>query len=188
MEAACNLSPEKSDSTQNYAQARTNVVMETVRAATMATSKKLERLAVLQEQYKKKKMASKSAEQALNLLVEKRPSVTKRTDKESFSNEAIAVSNSSSISESSVATSNSQFLPKVASSPMMSHKKTKSYHDEFKKYKSPFMAPEKLQIVKPLEGRVVILSCIVYICDCLSENPSSSHLPVFQETLILKFN
>ena len=43
MEAACNLSPEKSDSTQNYAQARTNVVMETVRAATMATSKKLER-------------------------------------------------------------------------------------------------------------------------------------------------
>ena len=182
MEAACNLSPEKSDSTQNYAQARTNVVMEIVRAATMATSKKLERLAVLQEQYKKKaEMASKSAEQGLNLLVEKQPSVISRTDK--FSNEAIAVSNSSSISDSSVATSNSQFLPKVASSPIMSHKKTKSYHDEFKKYKSPFMAPEKLQIVKPLEGRVVILSSIVYMCDCLSENPSSSHLPVFQELL-----
>ena len=184
MEAACNLSPEKSDSTQNYAQAQTNVVIETVCAATMATSKKLERLAVLQEQYKKKtEMASKSAEQGLNLLVEKRPSVTKRTDEKSFSNEAIAVSNSRSISDSSVATSNSQFLPKVASSPIMSHKKTKSYHDEFKKYKSPFMAPEKLQIVKPLEGRVVILSSIVYMCDCLSENPSSSHLPVFQELL-----
>ena len=127
MEAACNLSPEKSDSTQNYAQARTNVVMETVHAATMATSKKLERLAVLQEQYKKKaEMASKSAEQGLNLLIEKRPSVTKRTDEKSFSNEAIAVSNSSSISDSSVSISNSQFLLKV-----LSHKKTKSYHDEF---------------------------------------------------------
>ena len=81
MEAACNLSPEKSDSTQSYAQARTNVVMETVRAATVATSKKLERLAVLQDQYKKKaEMTSKSAEQGLNLLVEKRTSVTKRTD------------------------------------------------------------------------------------------------------------
>ena len=59
MEAACNLSPEKSDSTQSYAQAWINVVMETVCAATMASSKKL---AVLQEQYKKKtEMASKSA-------------------------------------------------------------------------------------------------------------------------------
>ena len=65
------------------------------------------------------------------------------------------MSKNSSISDSSVATSNSQFIPKGASSPIMSHKKTKSYHDEFKKYKAPFMAPEKLQIVKPLEGRVV---------------------------------
>ena len=146
MEAACNLSPEKSDSTQSYAQAWINVVMETVRATTMASSKKLERLAVLQEQYKKKtEMASKSAEQGLNLIVEKWRSVTKRTDEKSFSNEAIAVSYSSSISDSSVSISNSQFLLKV-----LPHKKTKSYHDEFKKYK----LLKWLQIVKPLEDKV----------------------------------
>ena len=73
MKATCILLSEKSDSAQSYAQAWINVVMETVHvAATMASSKKLERLAVIQEQYKKKaEMASKSAEQGLNLLVEK---------------------------------------------------------------------------------------------------------------------
>ena len=76
MEVACNMTPERSHSPHSYAQARTNVVMETVRAATMATTKKLERLALLQDQYKKKtEMISKSAEQGLNLLVEKQPSV-----------------------------------------------------------------------------------------------------------------
>lgn len=156
MEAACNMSsPDRSKSPQSYAQARTNVVMETVRAATMATTKKLERLALLQDQYKKKvEMASKSAEQGLNLLIEKQPSVVeKKSNEKPVSSEAITVSNSS-LSDSSVATGNSQFLPKGASSPIMSQRKTRNYHDEFKKYKAPFMAPEKLQIVKPLEGRV----------------------------------
>lgn len=151
MEAACNMTPERSHSPHSYAQARTNVVMETVRAATMATTKKLERLAVLQDQYKKKaEMASKSSEQGLNLLVEKQPSVIEKHS------EAIVTANSRSVNGSSVASGNSQFLPRGASSPIMSHKKSKvqlsNYHDEFKKYKAPFMAPEKLQIVKPLEG------------------------------------
>lgn len=147
MEAACNMpSLERSNSPHSYAQARTNVVMETVRAATMATTKKLERLAVLQDQYKRKaEMVSKSAEQGLNLLVEKRQSVV---EKKSDSSTAT----SSSMNDRSTGDNSSQFLPKGASSPIMSHKKTKGYHDKFKKYKAPFMAPEKLQIVKPLEG------------------------------------
>lgn len=151
MEAACSMPLERSNSPHSYAQARTNVVMETVRAATMATTKKLERLALLQDQYKKKaEMVSKSAEQGLNMLVEKKPPVV---EKKSNSSEAISMLNNSN--ESS-ATSNSQFLPKGASSPIMSHKKSKGYHDDFKKYKAPFMAPEKLQIVKPLEGQYYI--------------------------------
>ena len=151
MEAACSMPLERSNSPHSYAQARTNVVMETVRAATMATTKKLERLALLQDQYKKKaEMVSKSAEQGLNMLVEKKPSLV---EKKSNSSEAISMLSNSSVNDSSsVATSNSQFLPKGASSPIMSHKKSKGYHDDFKKYKAPFMAPEKLQIVKPLEG------------------------------------
>ena len=151
MEAACSMPLERSNSPHSYAQARTNVVMETVRAATMATTKKLERLALLQDQYKKKaEMVSKSAEQGLNMLVEKKPSLV---EKKSNSSEAISMLSNRSINDSSsVATSNSQFLPKGASSPIMSHKKSKGYHDDFKKYKAPFMAPEKLQIVKPLEG------------------------------------
>lgn len=160
MEAACNMPIDRSNSPHSYAQARTNVVMETVRAATMATTKKLERLALLQEQYKKKsEIASKSAEQGLNFLVEKQSPVI---EKKSVSSEAIAVSNSSSVNDSTVATNNNQFLPRGASSPIISHKKrTKGYHDEFKKYKAPFMAPEKLQIVKPLEGNNVICMIIV---------------------------
>ena len=151
MEAACNMLPlERSNSPHSYAQARTNVVMETVRAATMATTKKLERLASLQDQYKKKaEMVSKSAEQGLNQLIEKKQSVIEKcTDK---SNSEATVSLSSSSIEPS--TGSSQFLPKRASSPIMSHRKTKGYHEDFKKYKAPFMAPEKLQIVKPLEGQ-----------------------------------
>ena len=73
--------------------------------------------------------------------------INKRTDEKSFSNETITVSNSISISDSSVSTTNRQFLPKV---PIMSHKKTKSYHDEFKKNK----LLKWLQIVKPLEDEV----------------------------------
>ena len=156
MEAACNMSPEKSNSPHSYAQARTNVVMETVRAATMATTKKLERLAVLQDQYKKKaEVASKSVEQGLNLLVEKQPK--SKSDEKSLNDEAKSVPTSSrSVNNLSVPSGSSQFLPKGASSPIMSHKKTRSYYDDFKKYKAPFMAPEKLQIVKPLEGVVVM--------------------------------
>ena len=53
MEAACNLSPEKSYSTQSYAQVWINVAMETVHAANLAANKKLTGVAVIQEQYKK---------------------------------------------------------------------------------------------------------------------------------------
>ena len=167
MEAVCSMPLERSNSPHSYAQARTNVVMETVRTATMATTKKLERLALLQDQYKKKaEMASKSAEQGLNLLLEKKPSVVER---KLNSSEAISVLNSSrSLNDPSVATSNSQFLPKGASSPIMSHKKTKGYHDEFKKYKAPFMAPEKLQIVKPLEGQYLMLLIVSFTSNCCS--------------------
>ena len=152
MEAACKMLPlERSNSPQSYAQARTNVVMETVRAATMATTKKLERLASLQDQYKKKaEMVSKSAEQGLNQLIEQRQSVVEKCSDKSDSEAAVSMSSSS---EPSTSTSTSQFLPKGASSPIMSHRKTKGYHEDFKKYKAPFMAPEKLQIVKPLEGQ-----------------------------------
>ena len=152
MEAACKMLPlERSNSPQSYAQARTNVVMETVRAATMATTKKLERLASLQDQYKKKaEMVNKSAEQGLNQLIEQRQSVVEKCSDKSDSEAAVSMSGSS---DPSTSTSTSQFLPKGASSPIMSHRKTKGYHEDFKKYKAPFMAPEKLQIVKPLEGQ-----------------------------------
>ena len=130
----------------SFAQARTNVVMETVRAATKTTAKKLERLATLQDQYKKKlDEANKCAEQGLNLLVDRQRSHDPK-------------SKGGQVKKSPVATDN-QFLPKGASSPIKSHKKTtghlSGYHDDFRKYKAPFMAPEKLQIVKPLEGRIV---------------------------------
>ena len=183
MEAACSMPMERSKSPHSYAQARTNVVMETVRAATMATTKKLERLALLQDQYKKKaEMVSKSAEQGLNMLVEKKPLVV---EKKSNSSEAISMLNSSSSSindSSSVATSNSQFLPKGASSPIMSHKKSKGYHDDFKKYKAPFMAPEKLQIVKPLEGQYLILYSIVYVAR------EGVRFLVYQLVIIIEYN
>ena len=156
MEAACTMLQERPQSPFSYAQARTNVVMETVRAATKTTAKKLERLATLQDQYKKKlEEANKSAEQGLNLLVDRQGSHDPK-------------SKGGQVKESSVAIDN-KFLPKGASSPIMSHKKTtghlSGYHDEFKKYKAPFMAPEKLQIVKPLEGKVGplvkhLLSCV----------------------------
>ena len=178
MEAACSMPLERSNSPHSYAQARTNVVMETVRAATMATTKKLERLALLQDQYKKKaEMVSKSAEQGLNMLVEKKPSVVDK--KKSNGSEAISVFSSSSSSMndlSSVATSNSQFIPKGASSPIMSHKKTRGYHDDFKKYKAPFMAPEKLQIVKPLEGKFVIFMILIVSCTIMTIAPDNLNI------------
>ena len=111
MEAACTMFQERPQSPLSFAQARTNVVMETVRAATKTTAKKLERLATLQDRYKKKlDEASKSAEQGLNLLVDRQGSHDPK-------------SKHGDVKESSVAIDNN-FLPKRASSPIMSHKKT----------------------------------------------------------------
>ena len=127
---AASTLPERPHSPNHYAQQRTRIVMETVRAATMATARRLEKLAA--ESEKNKSEGGASDKPHLLPLAASSPQQTR-----------VAMAKQWGVPPSPVCSEASS---------------TVSMPEEFIRYRNQlYVGPEKLQIVKPLEGSVTLL-------------------------------
>ena len=141
-------------SPNHYARQRTMVVMETVRAATLATARRLERLKAEAEKQKQEatdeqgaRSDQPSAVPAFSPIAASSPA---NRLKLAFRNMSVGTAGLGLASPAQ-----GQRPPSPVSSDAGS---TISLPEEIMKYRNhPYFAPEKLQIVKPLEGSVTLL-------------------------------
>ena len=149
--AASTLS-ERPRSPNHYAQQRTMVVMETVRAATMATTKRRERLKNEQDQKDKKGASGPQDSKRMSELA------VPSTNQDSGGFLTPPPKTFSPLLRSKFSPKASKYLntPKSISSPGIPS--AQSIPDGLPKHRNhTFFSPEKLQIVKPLEGSVTLL-------------------------------
>ena len=162
-----------SRSPNHYARQRTMVVMETVKAATLAMSRKQERLAAEAERMRQQPETGASQPVDGATLWAKNPlSVSAGVGMAAFSPisassprearsqlAARGVSTGTGVMSPLSPSPKEAHFPRKPPSPIFSDAgSTISLPDEFMRYRNqPYIAPEKLQIVKPMEGSVTLL-------------------------------
>ena len=129
--------PNRPESPQSYAQSQAKVVMETVKS-------------VVQSQQKREKLVREIEELLDTSLASEEEKMKKVKDTSSTASATTPPLKGS--------TKSSSFLQPRSSSPVPSevdsvYSGLSSVGDELKKYRGSYVAPEKLQIVKPMEGQ-----------------------------------
>ena len=157
-----------SRSPNHYARQRTMVVMETVKAATLAMSRKQERLAAEAERMRSRDDRGVTPPVAGSTPTTRSAILTMNTGVGIAAISPISTSSPHTVLSQSggrgVSTGATPLSPSAKElrkppSPIFSDAgSTISMPDEFMRYRNqPYVAPEKLQIVKPLEGSVTLL-------------------------------
>ena len=161
-------SPSFPRSPNHYARQRTMVVMETVKAATLAMSRKQERLAAEAEQMKSQNARGVTPPIAGSTPTIKKPVLAVNTGVGIAAFSPISTSSPHGVQSQPAARGMSAGTTPLSPlarelrkppSPIFSDAgSTISMPDEFMRFRNqPYVAPEKLQIVKPLEGSVTLL-------------------------------
>lgn len=153
-----------SRSPNHYARQRTMVVMETVKAATLAMSRKQERLAAEAERMRSRDDRGVTPPVAGSTPTTKKAVLTMNTGVGIAAISPISTSSPHTVLSQSGGRGTTPLSPSAKElrkppSPIFSDAgSTISMPDEFMRYRNqPYVAPEKLQIVKPLEGSVTLL-------------------------------